>query len=586
MIDPIHSLAFSVQANPGVYAVLLGSGISRSAQIPTGWEITLDLVRKLSTVSGEPCEPTPELWYRDKFGHDPDYSELLDALAKTPAERQQLLRGYWEATETEREEGAKRPTSAHRAIASLVERGFIKVILTTNFDRLMETALADVGIIPTVLSSPDQVHGALPLIHTRCCLFKVHGDYLDTRIRNTPDELADYPEEFNQLLDRIFDEFGLIVCGWSADWDDALCRAITRATSRRFAHYWAVYGGKTGKKAQQLVEQRGGQVISINGADSFFQTLQQLVESLEEFSRPHPLSTEAAVASLKRYLSEPKYRIQLADLVAGEVTRIIDATSGPKFALQGGPSPNAETMNIRVREYEALCVTLLTMAPVGGFWAEETHYYIWQNALIQLAERPSGNGAFTLWTELQRYPACLLLFALGIGAVESGRLEFLGKLFATPVLRENYKDRVVTQVLPPFRFFQTSDTAKLLKGVERNYAPLNDWIYDVLKPYLQRISASDSRLTLAFDKFEILMALSFAYQGSRNGENYWAPPGAYGYRHENRERIFAEIADSLTVDGDSSPFVCSRIFGDTAKTCVEGFVLFKKFAEEISSGWW
>ena len=46
MIDPIHSLAFSVQATPGVYAILVGSGVSRGANIPTGWDITLDLVRK------------------------------------------------------------------------------------------------------------------------------------------------------------------------------------------------------------------------------------------------------------------------------------------------------------------------------------------------------------------------------------------------------------------------------------------------------------------------------------------------------------------------------------------------------------
>ncbi len=41
MIDPVHSLAFSIQANPGVYAVLVGSGVSRAAKVPTGWEITL-----------------------------------------------------------------------------------------------------------------------------------------------------------------------------------------------------------------------------------------------------------------------------------------------------------------------------------------------------------------------------------------------------------------------------------------------------------------------------------------------------------------------------------------------------------------
>ena len=183
-------------------------------------------------------------------------------------------------------------------------QGFIKVILTTNFDRLVETALTDEGVVPTILSSPDQVKGAHPLIHTQCCVFKVNGDYLDTRIRNTPAELDEYPPEFNQLLDRIFDEFGLIVCGWSAEWDSALCKAIYRAKSRRFTTYWAARG-EPADEARRLIDHRGAQVISIEDADTFFQDIQQHVESIEEFSRPHPLSTEAAVASLKRYIPEP-----------------------------------------------------------------------------------------------------------------------------------------------------------------------------------------------------------------------------------------------------------------------------------------
>ena len=36
MIDPIHSSAFSIQANPGIYAVLSGSGESGFAEAPTG----------------------------------------------------------------------------------------------------------------------------------------------------------------------------------------------------------------------------------------------------------------------------------------------------------------------------------------------------------------------------------------------------------------------------------------------------------------------------------------------------------------------------------------------------------------------
>ncbi|QDX90924.1 hypothetical protein EEL30_00100 (plasmid) [Brevibacillus laterosporus] len=48
MIDSIISLSFSMYSNPGVYGVLLGSGVSRSAGIPTGWQIVLDLCRKLA----------------------------------------------------------------------------------------------------------------------------------------------------------------------------------------------------------------------------------------------------------------------------------------------------------------------------------------------------------------------------------------------------------------------------------------------------------------------------------------------------------------------------------------------------------
>jgi hypothetical protein len=51
-IDPILSLAFGIQSNPGVYALLLGSGVSRGAQVLTGWEIVLDLIRKLAALRG------------------------------------------------------------------------------------------------------------------------------------------------------------------------------------------------------------------------------------------------------------------------------------------------------------------------------------------------------------------------------------------------------------------------------------------------------------------------------------------------------------------------------------------------------
>ena len=95
-------------------------------------------------------------------------------------------------------------------------------------------------ISPTVISTTDAIKGAIPLTHTRCSIIKVHGDYLDTRIKNTPSELAQYNRELDLLLDRIFDEFGLTVCGWSAEWDAALRAALERCDNHRFATFWTV----------------------------------------------------------------------------------------------------------------------------------------------------------------------------------------------------------------------------------------------------------------------------------------------------------------------------------------------------------
>jgi hypothetical protein len=67
-IDPLTGLAFAVQAQPGVYAVLLGSGVSRAAQIPTGWGITTELIRRLAAVQGATIHTDPADWYQSTFG--------------------------------------------------------------------------------------------------------------------------------------------------------------------------------------------------------------------------------------------------------------------------------------------------------------------------------------------------------------------------------------------------------------------------------------------------------------------------------------------------------------------------------------
>jgi len=84
----------------------------------------------------------------------------VDQLAKSASERSQLLRPYFEPNEDERQRGLKQPTPAHKVIAHLVSEDYVRVILTTNFDRLLESALETEGVSATVLATPDSIDGS------------------------------------------------------------------------------------------------------------------------------------------------------------------------------------------------------------------------------------------------------------------------------------------------------------------------------------------------------------------------------------------------------------------------------------------
>lgn len=97
-LSPVVSLATQIQTQPGVMAVLLGSGVSTGAGLPTGWEIVKELVRRAAAASG--AEPVPssdediELWWTENTASELGYSSILEAIAPTQAGRQAVLEGF------------------------------------------------------------------------------------------------------------------------------------------------------------------------------------------------------------------------------------------------------------------------------------------------------------------------------------------------------------------------------------------------------------------------------------------------------------------------------------------------------------
>ncbi len=574
MIDPIDSLAFSIHSNKGIYALLLGSGISRAAGIPTGWEIVLDLIRKLAVLKGANCEPDPAAWYKETFGADPEYSKLLTAIAKSPSERNQLLKSYFEPTEEEKEQGLKVPTVAHKSIASLVEKGFLRVIVTTNFDRLIERALEEIGIVPPVISTPDSAEGVLPLTHNRCTVIKVNGDYLDLRIKNIPEELSKYDERMAKLLDRVFDEFGLVVCGWSAEWDVALKAAVERCQSRRFSTFWTIRS-ELSDIGKNLVKLRSASVIKIQDADTFFSQVAEKVGALEEISKPHPLSVKAAVISLKKYIAEDRYKIKLYDLVHYETEQLYQKIDS---SFSSHTPDNDEELLKRMKHYESITEILLSIFINGCYWGERQHSEIWLKTLERIGNPPGNWGGVSVWLHLRMYPALILLYGGGITCLARERYETLSLLLTKPKVafeHESYKNPPVCS-LHPIQILD-GNYAKKLPGLERDYTPLNNYLFNLLREPLKEFLPNDKIYETNFDKFEYLLALTYVDLCKYPGGYVWGPIGRFIWKNRisnQSENMLNVIEREVEAAGSSWPLLKFGLFGgslDNFKTVKSAF---------------
>jgi hypothetical protein len=574
MLEPITSLAFSVSSGKGVYALLLGSGLSRAAKIPTGWEITLDLIRQVAVSAGERAEEDPEAWYRGHFKQEPDYSRLLDSLGKTPADRINLLSRYFEPSQDEINQGDKLPTSAHKAIARLVSKGYFRVVITTNFDRLLEHALESVGISPTVISSPDALKGALPLTHARCTIIKVNGDYRDTRIKNTAAELEHYDPELDALLDRVLDEYGLIVCGWSAAWDTALRNALLRSPNRRFSMYWMAKG-ETSNEAKQLISHRHGMLLTIDSADQFFAELEGKLDALERYAQPHPLSAELAVVSLKKYIAEDKYRIELYDLLMQEVDTRLKVFARLNTSGQSLTNENEDILE-RIKVYEAGMGILIRLIANGAYWSLPQHQYLWSAIVRRLLTLCPQIGGSTHLLSLRFYPACLAFYAAGVSGIAAGNYETIRILMRDTLVRISGQNKPLALVLDPEEVLDPAKARELVK----DRVPMNTRIFNALREPLRDHLPSDSDYGLAFDRFEYLLALvhlDFRMENSDDSYGIWAPVGRFAWMSYQGVSVIQQISEELRKESANWPPLKAQLFSSQ-----ERFLeLQKTFKEQV-----
>ena len=557
-VNPVESLAFSIHAQPGVYALLLGSGVSRAAGIPTGWDVLGQLIRKLAKSRGFDPPTNPVDWYRENCGADANYSQMLGDLGTTPADRKSILQNYFEPTQEEREQSLKQPTEAHSAIAELVAHGYIRVIVTTNFDRLIENALIEAGVEPVVLSTDEDFANAEPLAHMRCCVIKLHGDYLDPDTLNTEEELKNYDDEKRLFLERAIADYGLVVCGWSADWDEALREALVSNVSRHYSTYWHVFG-EASDFSEHCINSRSARKIEWGTADELFSRLRDHVLALEEYTQHPPENDELAVATFKRLLSENRYRIRLHDYIKDIVEEVSEASFRitPPSLIKN--APNRETVEPKLEELESVSSKLVNCAFIAGQWFEPEHLDMWHLAFQRLINCETAPYSVSEWHHLREFPAMMTLHALCMGATVKRRYNMLGELLHLTIDQVPFADNRIAHI-PEY----------VHSRLDRHFTPtfaLHERVYETMRGMVLDGDYFTDRFSSLFSEAEILQVLAQAPFDKEVSTR--VPLGRFMAYDQESSDIIEKIRSSIDSLGSGSPYVSSAIFGDTPERCLE-----------------
>jgi hypothetical protein len=239
---------------------LLGAGASAAAGIKTAYDVIWDLKRSIYCAAQRiplaACSNLADPSLRARI------QRYFDGLGTYPVEdAEDEYAFYFEATygsEQDRRRYIDRlvaggsPSYGHLALAALLATDKIRVVWTTNFDRMVEDAaipaLKSSGRL--VVASLDAPYRALEAINEGRwpILGKIHGDFQSRRLKNTTEELRAQDEELRHALIQGCTRSGLAVVGYSGrdhSVMDALEAALTERNPYPSGLFWFVRSGSS-----------------------------------------------------------------------------------------------------------------------------------------------------------------------------------------------------------------------------------------------------------------------------------------------------------------------------------------------------
>jgi hypothetical protein len=370
-----------------------------------------------------------------------------------------------------------------------------------------------------------------PLAHADCTVLKIHGDYRDTRFKNITNELQSYSEPLSKLLRRIFDEYGVIISGWSAEWDTALRDTIKSVKSRRYSWYWHSLNNTINEKAKDLISFRDAKIIiDSNGADSFFKILSDNVESISRIKRVNPEILQVKISNLKK-LMRNRHEFELSELISRETKEVMGYFERFNFNANN----TMEDLDQYVGEIKEKTKPLSSLISLLSFNIQTQKQ---ENLLIQTLERMTnlkdGSGRIGL-LNLQQLPLQIVLYSIGIGLIKGNHYGLLNKIFMNTKVRDKYNRNMDFMTYSsPYRGLE-----ELFKTVYANranyYLPMEEFMHQYLENALveNQLMFDVDEFNIYYDIFEFLRAIKYNFEGA--GRYY--PSGRFGVLHDKSHLV-------------------------------------------------
>lgn len=309
---------------------------------------------------------------------------------------------------------------------------------------------------------------------------------------------------------------------------------------------------------------------SIDGDGDFIFDASALEEISEETGKGKDILTEvppmshvqqknqiakSPADSIKEYLSDLKYKIELDDLVVDEVRRVLYNTGNDSFPVHT-TDVTAEKFAERLKKYENTLVDLQTIVTLTSKWGGEHHRGTIERIFSHLGNVVDiGGGGHVVWLGLRWYPVQLLMYSGGIAALEARNYDNLATVLTTKVGAThsgNHTEEVIVPAVRGILKVKRAHMFKTLPGHERHYVPGSEYVFKVLQPVLEDLLFLGNSYEILFDKFEVFFALAYADSIFEKRRRIWGPPGRFGWKYGSRGR-------------ESDPFTAIVIEADRMK---------------------